>query len=51
MSGRSLTAVEVAKAVMWLSRNEDWMWLKHLYLVVFNFGVEEAEIKGGFFQI
>ena len=51
MSGRKLTAVEVAKAVMWLSRNEEWMWLKHLYLVVFNFGVEEAEIRGGFFQI
>jgi hypothetical protein len=51
MSGRSLTAVEVAKAVVWLSRNEDWIWLKHLYLVVFKFGVEEAEARGGFFQI
>jgi hypothetical protein len=51
ISGRSLTAVEVAKAVVWLSRNEDWIWLKHLYLVVFKFGVEEAEVRGGFFQI
>jgi hypothetical protein len=51
MSGRNLTAVEVAKAVIWLSRNKDWMWLKHLYVVVFNFGVEEAEIRGGFFQV
>ncbi|KAH0168031.1 hypothetical protein KCU67_g3650, partial [Aureobasidium melanogenum] len=51
LSGRSLTAVEVAKAVMWLSRNEEWLWLQDLYLVVFSFGVEEAELRGGFFQI
>ncbi|KAH0363490.1 hypothetical protein KCU65_g7389, partial [Aureobasidium melanogenum] len=51
LSGRSLTAVEVAKAVMWLSRNEEWVWLQDLYLIVFSFGVEEAEVRGGFFQI
>ncbi|KAH0269531.1 hypothetical protein KCU91_g8652, partial [Aureobasidium melanogenum] len=51
LSGRSLTAVEVAKAVMWLSRNEEWVWLQDLYLIVFSFGVEEAELRGGFFQI
>lgn len=51
MSGRSLTAGEVAKSVMWLCRNEDWMWLKHLYLIVFSFGVEEAELRGGVFQV
>lgn len=51
MSGRNLTAVEVAKSVMWLCRNEDWKWLKHLYVIVFGFGVEEAELRGGFFQI
>ncbi|KAI4724604.1 hypothetical protein E4T49_07651 [Aureobasidium sp. EXF-10728] len=51
LSDRSLTAVEIAKAVMWLSRNEDWVWLQHLYLVVFDFGVQEAEVRGGFLQI
>lgn len=51
MSGQRLSAIEVAKSVMWLCRNEDWTWLKHLYLVVFGFGVEEAELRGGFLQI
>lgn len=51
LSGRSLTAVEIAKAVKWLSRNEKWVWLQDLYLIVFNFGVEEAEVRGGLCQI
>ena len=51
VSGRTLTAVEVAKSVMWLCRNEDWMWLNRLYLLVFGFGVEEAEQRGGYFQV
>lgn len=51
MTVRSLTAVEVANAVTWLSRNEDWRWLRDLYRVVFGFGVEDAEVRGGFFQI
>lgn len=51
LSGQSLTAVEVAKAVMWLSKNEEWRWLQDLYLIVFSFGVEEAEVRGGSFQI
>ncbi|THW09663.1 hypothetical protein D6D26_00201 [Aureobasidium pullulans] len=51
MPSRSLTALEVAKAVVWLSRSEDWRWLKDLYCSVMGFDVEEAEVRGGFFQI
>ncbi|KAK6007201.1 hypothetical protein QM012_006209 [Aureobasidium pullulans] len=51
LSGQSLTAVEIAKAVMWLSRNEEWAWLKELFLIVSGFRVEEAEVRGGCFQV
>ncbi|KAI5209544.1 hypothetical protein E4T39_00841 [Aureobasidium subglaciale] len=51
MPGRSLTAVEVARAVTWLSRNDDWQWLKSLYRLVLGFAVEEAEARGGSLQI
>ncbi|KAI5208773.1 hypothetical protein E4T38_02699 [Aureobasidium subglaciale] len=51
MPGRSLTTVEIARAVKWLGRNEEWQWLESLYRLVLGFGVEEAEVRGGVIQI
>lgn len=51
MPCHSLTAIEVAKAVTWLGSTAEFRWLLDLYRLVFDFGVEEAEIQGGLIQI
>ncbi|KAK3061151.1 hypothetical protein LTS18_006899, partial [Coniosporium uncinatum] len=40
-SGRK-TSTEVARAVQWMGRNEQFGWLRDLYRVVFGFAPEEA---------
>ncbi|KAK5130186.1 hypothetical protein LTR08_002395 [Meristemomyces frigidus] len=51
MASRRLGASEVAKSVKWLGASEQWAWMRDLYRVVFGFGIEEAERRGGGFQI
>ena len=48
---RRLGANEVAKAVRWLGTEEKWAWVRDLYRIVFGFGIDEAERRGGSFQI
>lgn len=48
---RRLGANEVAKAVRWLGSDEKWAWVRDLYRIVFGFGIDEAERRGGSFQI
>jgi hypothetical protein len=44
---RRLGASEAAKSVKWLGRNEQWVWMRDLYRLVFGFGVEEAGGRSG----
>lgn len=44
---RRLSAAEAAKSVKWLGRNEQWVWMRDLYRLVFGFGVEEASGRSG----
>ncbi|KAK4503738.1 hypothetical protein PRZ48_004653 [Zasmidium cellare] len=47
---RRLGAAEVAKAVRWLGNSEQWAWMRDLFRLVFGFGIDEAERRGGSFQ-
>jgi hypothetical protein len=40
--GRRLTAHDIAKAVLWISKNEAYQWLYDLYTWVFGFTPEES---------
>jgi hypothetical protein len=56
LPARRLGAVEAAKSVKWLGRNEQWVWMRDLYRLVFGFGIEEAggrerEGKGSSVQV
>ena len=51
MPPRRLGAIDIAKAVQWLGNSEQWAWMRDLFRIVFGFGVDEAERRGGFFQI
>ena len=51
MPGRRLGANEVAKSIKWLGNGEKWAWMRDLYRLVFGFGIDEAERRGGSFQI
>lgn len=51
MPSRRLGAYEVAKSVKWLGNSEQWAWMRDLYRLVFGFGIDEAERRGGSFQI
>jgi hypothetical protein len=44
---KRLGASEAAKSVKWLGRNEQWVWMRDLYRLVFGFGVEEASGRSG----
>jgi hypothetical protein len=44
---RRLGAGEAAKSVKWLGRNEQWVWMRDLYRIVFGFGIEEASGRSG----
>lgn len=47
MPARRLGAAEVAKSVKWLGSSEQWAWMRDLYRLVFGFGMDEAERRGG----
>ena len=51
MPSRRLGANEAAKSVKWLGSGEQWAWMRDLYRIVYGFGVDEAERKGGSVQI
>ena len=40
------TAAELGRAVLWLSKNEQFSWLKELFRLVFGFGPEDAAGRG-----
>ncbi|KAB8338766.1 hypothetical protein FH972_021711 [Carpinus fangiana] len=44
---RNATAGEIARAVQWMMRSEQYTWMSGLYRVVFGFGVEEASSASG----
>lgn len=48
---RRISAPEMAKSVKWLGRNEQWAWMRDLYRIVFGFGIDEADRKGGAIQV
>lgn len=48
VTNKRFSTVEVAKAVRWLSaENEQWAWMRDLYMLVNGYSVEEAEKRGG----
>lgn len=47
LPSRRLGAAEVAKSVKWLGSSEQWAWMRDLYRLVFAFGMDEAERRGG----
>lgn len=47
MAPRRLGALEAAKSVKWLGRNEQWVWMRDLYRLVFGFGIDEAAGRSG----
>ncbi|GIZ42883.1 hypothetical protein CKM354_000613100 [Cercospora kikuchii] len=49
MSSKRVTAVEVAKSVRWLGNSEQWAWMRDLFRIVFGFGMDEADLRGGWF--
>ena len=51
MPSRRLGANELAKSVRWLGNSEQWAWMRDLYRIVFGFGIDEAERRGGSFQL
>ena len=48
---RTLTAKDAAKAVRWLGRNEQWVWMRDLFRLVFGFGIEEAGMRSDTLQV
>jgi hypothetical protein len=51
LPSRRLGAAEVAKSVKWLGSSEQWAWMRDLYRIVFAFGIDEAERRGGSFTV
>ena len=51
LPSRRLGANEVAKSIKWLGNGEKWAWMRDLYRLIFGFGIDEAERRGGSFQI
>ncbi|KAH9823711.1 hypothetical protein Tdes44962_MAKER10248 [Teratosphaeria destructans] len=51
LPSRRLGASEVAKSVKWLGSSEQWAWMRDLYRLVFGFGIDEAERRGGGFTV
>ena len=48
---RRLGAREAAMSVKWLGDGPQWAWMRDLYRIVFGFGIDEAERRGGALQI
>ena len=51
LPSRRIGANELAKSIKWLGNGEKWAWMRDLYRLVFGFGIDEAERKGGSLQI
>ena len=51
LPSRRLGANELAKSIKWLGSSEKWAWMRDLYRLVFGFGIDEADRRGGSFQI
>lgn len=49
MASRRIGAADVARSVRWLGDGEQWAWMRDLFRIVFGFGVDEAERRGGSF--
>jgi hypothetical protein len=45
--GRRFSATEIARAVQWMGRSEQFGWFRDLYRLVFGFVAEEASMKKG----
>lgn len=45
--GRRFSATEIARAVQWMGRSEQFSWFRDLYRLVFGFVTEEASAKKG----
>jgi hypothetical protein len=41
-NARRMTATEISRAVTWFARQEQFMWFKDLFRLVFNFAPEDA---------
>ncbi|QIW97480.1 hypothetical protein AMS68_002998 [Peltaster fructicola] len=50
-ASRKISAVEMAESVKWLSRKQQWAWMRDLFRIVFGFGIDEAERRGGSIQV
>lgn len=46
LPSKRLTAREVAKAVVWLTRDEKWAWMRELYRLACDVSTEEAVARG-----
>jgi hypothetical protein len=51
MPTRRLGANEAAKSVKWMGSGEQWAWMRDLYRIIYGFGVDDTERKGGSVQI
>lgn len=51
LPSRRLSSKEIAKAVGWLGGDEQWVWMKDLYRIVFGFAIEDAERRSGLIQV
>nr|POE79920.1 hypothetical protein CFP56_07986 [Quercus suber] len=47
LPSRSFTAKEMARSIQWLGLSEKWAWMRDLYRLVFGFGLDEVERRGG----
>nr|POE52321.1 hypothetical protein CFP56_70240 [Quercus suber] len=47
LPSRRFTAKEMARSVKWLGLNDKWAWMRDLYRLVFGFGIDEVDRRGG----
>lgn len=51
LPSRRFAATEMAKSVKWLGLSEKWAWMRDLYRLVFGYGIDEVDRRGGAVQI
>ena len=51
MPTRKLSTHEIAKSVRWLGTSEQWAWMRDLFRLVLGFGIDDADRRGGSFQV
>ena len=51
MPARKLSIHEIAKSVRWLGTSEQWAWMRDLFRLVLGFGIDDADRRGGSFQV